>query len=100
MCAETINPLRRRMIDDMTVRGFGTKTRHDCVWHVRTFSALIGHLPDRATAEEVRRFQLHQAGPVSARRASTARFRPCGSSSPPEDVTRLIEAAPRKYRAA
>jgi hypothetical protein len=26
---QTINPLRRRMIDDMTVRGFGTKTRHD-----------------------------------------------------------------------
>ena len=44
----------------MTVRGFGEKTRHDYVRHVRTFSAFIGRSPDTATAEEVRRFQLHQ----------------------------------------
>ena len=56
---ETISPLRRRMIEDMTVRGFGAKTRHDYIRHVRTFSAFIGRSPDTATAEEVRRFQLH-----------------------------------------
>jgi hypothetical protein len=27
----TISPLRRRMIEDMTVRGIGEKTRHDYV---------------------------------------------------------------------
>ncbi len=60
MSDETISPLRRRMIEDMTVRGIGAKTRHDYVRHIRTFSAFIKRSPDAATAEEVRRFQLHQ----------------------------------------
>jgi integrase/recombinase XerD len=60
MSDETISPLRRRMIEDMTVRGIGAKTRHDYVRHVRTFSAFLGRSPDTATVEEVRRFQLHQ----------------------------------------
>ena len=55
-----VSALRERMIEDMTVRGFGEKTRHDYVRHVRTFAAFIGRSPDTATAEEVRRFQLHQ----------------------------------------
>ena len=29
MSDETISPLRRRMIEDLTVRGIGAKTRHD-----------------------------------------------------------------------
>ena len=60
MSDETISPLRRRMIEDMTVRGIGEKTRNDYIRHVRTFSAFLGRAPDTATAEEVRRFQLHQ----------------------------------------
>jgi integrase/recombinase XerD len=56
-----ISALRERMIEDMTVRGFGEKTRHDYVRHVRTFATFVGRAPDTATAEEVRRFQLHQA---------------------------------------
>jgi integrase/recombinase XerD len=55
-----VSALRSRMIEDMTVRGFGAKTRHDYVRHVRTFAAFIGRSPATATAEEVRRFQLHQ----------------------------------------
>jgi integrase/recombinase XerD len=55
-----VSALRERMIEDMTVRGFGAKTRHDYVRHVRIFAAFIGRSPDTATAEEVRRFQLHQ----------------------------------------
>jgi integrase/recombinase XerD len=55
-----VSALRERMIEDMTVRGFGAKTRHDYVRHVRAFAAFIGRSPDTATAEEVRRFQLHQ----------------------------------------
>jgi hypothetical protein len=34
------------MIEDMTVRGFGAKTRHDYVRHVSTFAAFIGRSPD------------------------------------------------------
>jgi hypothetical protein len=32
-----ISPLRRRMIEDMTVRNFVEKTRNDYIRHVRTF---------------------------------------------------------------
>jgi len=54
------SPLRARMIEDMTVRGFKEDTRRDYVRHVRAFAAFIGRSPDTATAEELRRFQLHQ----------------------------------------
>ncbi|MEQ9151017.1 MAG: site-specific integrase [Parvibaculum sp.] len=52
--------LRERMIDDMTVRGFNEKTRNHYVRNVRSFAAFIGRSPDTATAEDLRRFQLHQ----------------------------------------
>ena len=55
-----ISPLRARMIEDMTVRGFKDDTRRDYVRNVRAFAAFIGRSPDTATAEELRLFQLHQ----------------------------------------
>ena len=55
-----VSPLRARMIEDMTVRGFSEKTRHDYVRKVRAFAAFIGRSPDTATAEDLRLFQLHQ----------------------------------------
>jgi integrase/recombinase XerD len=55
-----ISPLRARMIEDMTVRSFSEKTRHDYVRKVRAFAAFIGRSPDTATAEDLRLFQLHQ----------------------------------------
>jgi site-specific recombinase XerD len=60
MSPRPISPLRARMIEDMTVRGFKEDTRRDYVRHVRTFAAFIGRSPDTATAEELRLFQLHQ----------------------------------------
>src|SRR6201981_2998043 len=56
-----ISPLRARMIEDMTVRGFKEDTRRDYVRHVRAFAAFIGRSPDTATAEDLRLFQLHHA---------------------------------------
>jgi integrase/recombinase XerD len=50
------------MIEDMSVRGFTEKTRSDHVRNVRAFAAFIGRSPDTATAEDLRRFQLHQTG--------------------------------------
>src|SRR5215831_6990865 len=55
-----VSPLRARMIEDMTVRGFKDDTRRDYVRQVRAFAAFIGRSPDTATAEELRLFQLHQ----------------------------------------
>src|SRR5215831_8184439 len=55
-----VSPLRARMIEDMTVRGFHEHTRRDYVRHVRSFAAFISRSPDTATAEDLRLFQLHQ----------------------------------------
>src|SRR5947209_14607032 len=55
-----VSPLRARMIEDMTVRGFKEDTRRDYVRHVRAFAAFIGRSPDTATAEDLRLFQLQQ----------------------------------------
>jgi integrase/recombinase XerD len=57
---QPISPLRARMIEDMTVRGFNEQTRQHYVRHVRSFAAFIRRSPDTATEEDVRRFQLHQ----------------------------------------
>ena len=55
-----VSTLRQRMIEDMRVRGFTEKTRNDYVRNVRAFAAFIRRSPDTATAEDLRRFQLHQ----------------------------------------
>ena len=87
---QPISPLRARMIEDMSVRGFKEDTRRDYVRQVRSFAAFIGRSPDTATAEELRLFQLHQTqsgvqppsinGAVSALR-STGRIWHGGSPS-------------------
>src|ERR1700687_771621 len=52
--------LRARMIKDMTVRGFTGETRSNYIREVRAFAAFIRRPPDTATAEDLRRFQLHR----------------------------------------
>src|SRR5271156_2516804 len=56
-----VSALRARMIEDMRVRGFSEKTRNDYIRNVRAFAAFVGRAPDTATAEDLRRFQYHQA---------------------------------------
>jgi len=58
--AKPISPLRRRMIEDMTVRGFGEKTQSDYIRHVKNFTIFLGRSPDTAESEDLRKFQLHQ----------------------------------------
>ena len=53
-----VSPLRARMIEDMTVRGFSEKTRNDYVRNVRAFAAFIGRSPDTATVEDLRLLTL------------------------------------------
>ena len=69
---QPVSALRARMIEDMIVRGFTEKTRNDYIRNVRAFAAFIGRSPDTATAEDLRRFQLHQRRAGCSRRASTA----------------------------
>ena len=53
-----ISPLRQHLIDAMTARRYGEKVQKAYVRHVRTFTAFLGRSPDRATSEDLGRFQL------------------------------------------
>ena len=59
MTDNAISPLRKRMIEDMTVRGFTACTQRGYIAAVRNFTVFLGRAPDRADAEDLRRFQLH-----------------------------------------
>ena len=127
MSKKPISPLRQRMIDDMTARRFKEKVQKAYVRHVRTFAAFLGRSPDTATSEDLRRYQLHmaqrQVSPWTINAAIAAlRFfftvtlerpdlvRPLRLVAEPrrtpvvlspEEVARLLEAAPGlKYKAA
>jgi integrase/recombinase XerD len=122
-----VSALRARMIEDMRVRAFTEKTRNDYVRNVRAFAAFIGRSPDTATAEDLRRFQLHQTQtgmqppsinstvaalrfffnvtldrPDLARRLTIVREpRRLPAVLSVEEVTLLLQAAPgAKYKAA
>src|SRR5215468_8038738 len=61
MSETPISPLRARMIEDMSVRKFGEKTQNDYIRHVKSFSSFLGRSPAKATAEDLRRYQVHQS---------------------------------------
>lgn len=54
-----INPLRRRMIEDMTVRNLSPATQQSYIYAVAKFSRHFGRSPDRLGLEDVRSYQLH-----------------------------------------
>ena len=61
MISEAVSPLRRRMIEDMTIRQFGRKTKSDDIRQVHEFALFLGRSPDRAEPEDLRRYRLHMA---------------------------------------
>ena len=61
-----MSPLRRRMIEDMTVRNLSPATQQSYVHAVAKFGRFFGRSPARLGLEEVRAFQVHLvAGGVS-----------------------------------
>lgn len=54
-----ISPLRQRMIDDMNMRKLALKTQAAYLRGVKNLSLFLGHSPDTATADDLRRYQLH-----------------------------------------
>ena len=59
MTDASISPLRRRMIEDMTVRNFVPKTQSDYIRAVQNLAGFLGQSPDTASHEDLRLFQLH-----------------------------------------
>lgn len=54
-----ISPLRQRMIEDMMMRKLSTQTQTAYLRAVKNFAGFLGQSPDTATAEDLRRYQLH-----------------------------------------
>ena len=82
MSDKPISPLRRRMIEDMTVRNFVEKTRNDYIRHVRTFTTFLGRAPDTAAPRIFAFSSCIRRRPAWGPRASMARLRRYVSSSP------------------
>src|SRR5438876_215549 len=61
MTGKAISPLRQRLIDDMAIRRLGPKTQHEYIRRVKSFADFVGRSPDKATAEDVHRYQLRLA---------------------------------------
>src|SRR6202795_1916842 len=59
MSEKPISPLRRRMLQDMSVRRFTPDTQREYIRAVKRLTAFLGRSPDTATAEDLRAFQLH-----------------------------------------
>ena len=127
MSERPISPLRQRMLDDMSVRRFTPDTQREYIRAVKRLAAFLGRSPDTATPEELRSFQLHLTGTgvrpptinttvtalrfffkVTLDRPETTRRlvfvhepRKLPRVLSPEEVLRLLEAAPGpKHRAA
>jgi integrase/recombinase XerD len=106
--SQAIRPLRRRMLEDMAMRGLRAETQRDYVRFVHSFAAFLRRPPDTATPEDIRRFQVRQVESGCNRRRSIVA--PVCADPPPrrlptvlsvEEVGRLLELAPGpKYRAA
>ena len=127
MTEQAISPLRRRMIEDMSIRKFAAKTQHDYVQRVKDFATFLEHSAATAEAEDVRRYRLHLTASgagtpkINATVAALRFFFKVTLDRPdlvkhlsfiheprkvpvvlsPEEVARFLEAAPDlKYKAA
>src|SRR5229473_2139936 len=54
-----MSPLRRRMVEDMTIRNLSPATQRSYLHAVSKFSRYFGRSPDRLDLEDVRAFQVH-----------------------------------------
>ena len=127
MTEQAMSPLRRRMIEDMTIRKLARKTQQGYIRTIKDLAAFIGRSPDQASFEDVRRFQLHLASngaqvPILNHTVAALRFffrvtlkryaivehtrfihepRKLPVVLSPQEVARLLDAAPGpKYKAA
>ena len=61
MSREAISPLRHRMVEDVNARKLCAGTQRGHIRSCKRFAAFLKQSPDTATAEDIRRFQLHLA---------------------------------------
>ena len=127
MTDEAMSRLRRRMIEDMTIRKLSPKTQQGYIRTIKNLAVFLGRSPDTASFEDIRCFQLHLASsgagtPILNQTVAALRFffrvtlkrhaiiehtafirepRKLPVVLSPEEVAHLLDAAPGlKYKAA
>lgn len=83
-----LSHLRRRMIEDMTVRNLSPATQRSYINAVQKFSRYFGRSPDRLDLEDVHAFQVHLVSTGISRSFSTAVI--CSSNNSRRSSSRLI----------
>jgi integrase/recombinase XerD len=58
MTDKAISPLRQRLIEDMAIRRLSPKTQYQYIRHVKRFADFLGRSAEKATTEDVHRYQL------------------------------------------
>ena len=127
MTDEAVSPLRRRMIEDMTILKLSPKTQQGYIRTIKNLAVFLGRSPDKASIVDVRRYQLQLATsgastPIRNQTVAALRFffrvtlkrhaivehtaflhepRKLPVVLSPQEVARLLDAAPGlKYKAA
>jgi len=121
MTEAKMSPLRRRMVEDMQIRGLEATTQASYLRAVEAFAGFLGRSPDTATPAELRAWQEHMARtgvsiPIYNHRITVLRFFfsvTCGRDAlarplrfrraprklpevlSPHEAARLLDAAPR-----
>jgi integrase/recombinase XerD len=57
MTDEAMSPLRRRMIEDMTIRKLSPKTQQGYIRTIKNLAVFLGRSPDTASFEDIRCFR-------------------------------------------
>jgi len=64
---QSVSPLRQRMIDDMMMRKLSPKTQSQYIRAVKNLTRYLGHSPESATDEELRKYQLSMVNDGTSR---------------------------------
>src|SRR5438445_12353818 len=94
MTEAPVSPLRRRMIEDMTIRKFAPRTQEGYIRAIKGFSAFLGASPDTASAEDFA--PLSAASGLERRRRANHQPRRDGAAvSLPSDAAQVWSPACR-----
>ncbi len=97
-----VSSLRRRLIDDMTMRRFSRETQRNYIRDVGRFATFLGRRLDTASADDLRRFQVEQrdagvAVPTMNSIVSALRFLFTNTLDRPDLARKLVRLAhPRR----
>jgi hypothetical protein len=96
MSQKPISPLRQRMLEDMSLRGFTPDTQRDYIRAVKKLAAFLGRSPDTGVPKEQRWYTRKSSAaniPTPALRCTQRLADPCELVIGKEPLTFLLRKA-------